>query len=163
MTAANLAVVFAPNLLWNAAGDGTSSVEEAAGDNPVMTKLLNIMITDYDLMFARVEAPSLCVLSLLRRPHFATADPVACPPYGDRPIVELASPVEATAATVPERKRPRRAFFDAIASGEIDAAAQLLSKMEIVISYCVDDDGNTGLMHAVTLRYVERMGALAVR
>ena len=74
MTAANLAVVFAPNLLWNAAADdGSHNMEEAAGDNPAMTKLLGLMIEDYELMFAKVPAPALYAPSAPRRALGVTA------------------------------------------------------------------------------------------
>ena len=60
MTAANLARMFVPNLLWevNASGSLPKADTEAV-DSPHMVALLTTMIEDYDLIFAGVAAPPL--------------------------------------------------------------------------------------------------------
>jgi hypothetical protein len=194
MTTANLAVVFAPNLLWNSKDTGAHDIGEAADDHPVATRLLTLLLDEYPLLFAGVPAPSLCVswawttcvrlsehshggggcmcLCLSRSLCVCTLSVCVCvyvcvgsrPPVtmvaaGDAPgaaasAAAATAAAEAAAAVAPaDRKWPRTAFFDAVAAGDVGAAAQLLARLEITIDYCVDDDGNTGLMHAVTLRY----------
>jgi len=61
MTSNNLALVFAPNLLWEVKADGSHSMQDEATDSPLMAQLLTVLIDDYDILFGDVAAPSLCV------------------------------------------------------------------------------------------------------